>query len=145
MKNFESLERDLEALSSPPSGAAAESLRELQSLRELLRSASAERQRSSQHQQWAWTRCQACMKEEASAPSFWVLLHRNLRWLGTGMALALVLLCMPYLGSASGEPLPVVTANSKSISAVPFHSPKAQADVIWVSGYNYLPASHTIR
>lgn len=151
MKNFDSLERDLQALSAgpgavSPSSPPSETQRELQNLRELLKAASAERQRSAQHQEWAWTRCCAQMRENPPAPSLWFVFNRNLRWLGTGVTAGLVALFSIQYFSASGTgPLPVVTANSKSISAVPFHSPKAQADVIWVSGYNYLPASHTIR
>ena len=146
MKNFDSLERDLQALSARTEAPSSEDQRELQSLCEILKSASLERQRSSQHQEWAWTRCCAQMREKQSQPSFWMVLNRNMRWLGTGVALGLVaLVSVSYLNSENSGPLPVVTANSESISAVPFHSPKAKADVIWVSGYNYLPASYNIR
>lgn len=146
MKNFDSLERDLQALAAGQDASpSSETQRELQNLRELLKAASAEK-RSAQHQEWAWTRCCAQMRENPSSPSLWFILNHNLRWLGTGVTAGLVALISIQYFSASGTgPLPVVTANSESISAVPFHSPKAQADVIWVSGYNYLPASHTIR
>jgi len=144
MKNFDSLERDLEGLAARKN--ASQGQRELHSLRELLKTAAAQRQRSAQHQQWAWTRCCAQMREVPPTPSFWMLFNRNLRWLGSGVALGLIaLVSLPYLHSGGMGVLPVVRASSASISAVPFHSPKAQADVIWVSGYNYLPASHTIR
>ncbi|MFQ3671880.1 MAG: hypothetical protein SNJ84_10535, partial [Verrucomicrobiia bacterium] len=100
--------------------------------------------RSLQHQQWAWTRLHANAANPATGPDF-----LSVRWFATGAAAALGLgLALFVLRPGAESPTtttPTIMAKGDKLHAVPFHSKRANADVIWVDGYDYLPASYPLR
>lgn len=98
--------------------------------------------RSSQHECWAWTRLQACLREERAArasTAFW-------RWAAAGslavLAVALVLTGSP---ASSSPTVPVAETQNPKVWASGFHFAEAQADVIWANGYDYIPASYSVK
>ncbi|GAB4240428.1 MAG: hypothetical protein OHK005_02630 [Candidatus Methylacidiphilales bacterium] len=139
MKPTETFEHDLEqALSGNPTDQEqAELARVCACLRQMAEVSS----RSPQHQQWAWTRLQAGMSR-----SSW-LDHFSIRWFAVGAAAAACVGLALYLYQPVGNDGPNATiyAKGEKLHAVPFHSKPANADVIWVDGYEYLPASYPLR
>lgn len=103
--------------------------------------------RSSQHQVWAWTRLESRMREERHA-SRWGL------WYGLSAALSVVtisgiILFEGMLSSSQGSQTVAaglkILKSSPTIYATPFHSKEADADVVWATGYRYLPSSYSIN
>lgn len=138
--NSESFEQNLEALDQK--NASSPEVQELQELRDQLRLLGQEEERSDQHQQWAWTRLQAELKDQESRKTFiW-----DWKW-GVSFA-ALGLLTFLLLTSAPSSiesETPIVNSSKPTIYTSSFHSPEAKADVIWVEGYRYLPASYNVN
>lgn len=143
MKPTESFERELEQALANPSIDPDQS--DLARITACLRQTACQASRSPQHQQWAWTRLEAA---GATAPSWRD--HLSLRWFATGTVAALclgliALQMVPGKSSAEQAPSATVLVKGEKLHAVPFHSERANADVIWVDGYDYLPASYPLR
>jgi|GEM_PF-3512882 len=96
--------------------------------------------RSEQHECWAWTRFQACLREEKASGSiitFW-------RWAAAG-SLALLAAAIYLTSSSSPSSIPVAETQNPKVWAAGFHFAEANADVIWASGYDYIPASYSVK
>lgn len=165
MKNSEMFEKELEELDRMPERQA-----ELARLRDQLRKVAAQDGASGQEQAWAWTRLQARLREEREAEAAGWLPY--FKWAALG-AIGLFMVSLfvrfqtdpPGLAVASlSEPalaqpaalsapvpsieerrLPTVAMANPDVHAVSFHSSEAAADVIWATGYTYLPASFDPR
>jgi hypothetical protein len=164
MKNSEMFEKQLEELERMPQGAPPH---ELSRLREQLRQTAAQDSPSSQEQVWAWTRLQARLREEEEQTSAaWL---PALKWAAYGaIGLFMVSVFVRFQADSTGDTslaelsptpaalvaeavaagegrLPTVAMANPDVHAVSFHSSEAAADVIWATGYNYLPASFDPR
>lgn len=110
----------------------------LETLGHELRSCPCRPERSEQHQEWAWTRLQSQMACTKPAPSYFALAG----W-STSFACALVLAGVLWMGGSGGDPMPTVTSLNDHLSATPLRLD--DADVIWVTGYDYIPASANLH
>jgi hypothetical protein len=132
MKNSESFKRELDLLESGASGST-----ELSRLQTKLRLDASFTARSDQHQTWAWTR----LREELKAtPS-----HSLFSWkkyLAPSLAATAVLLLGAYLLTSSRNNLSIESI-SPDLYAQTFQS--GEAEVIWITGYNYIPSSYPIK
>lgn len=116
---------------------------ELQALKVSLQKISEENAPSDQEQRWAWTRLDARLitPTRQSGSFTWI------RAAGWGV-LASLALCVSVAFYNFNNPLgfaPTITSSDPDLSAVYFYSKDASADVIWVSGYDYLPQDYAIR
>jgi hypothetical protein len=115
---------------------------ELARLRRALHRARQAELRSSQHECWAWTRLEACLREESTArasTTFW-------RWAAAGSLAALAAALILTGSSTSSSPtVPVAESQNPKVWASGFHSADAHADVIWANGYDYIPASYSLK
>lgn len=127
MKNFKEFKNQLEKLDANESS-------DLSALQKALKNGSNDSP-SEQEQRWAWSRLEAYMATPEPEPAsfFW------LRFSGWGALASLALLILVSI-ALSPETLrpPVVLNVDSTMNAVAFHSPEAQADVIWVNGYEYM-------
>lgn len=134
MKNISDFEKELEKLDHSGKGV-------LKELRDELRALSKEELPSGQSQRWAWTRFEAHMRGWGiSAKKWW-----SVRAVGWGVVAMLTVWIGVSTWNAPLRDLPVVTAVHPTMSAVTFYSREADADVIWVDGYDYMPESYTIQ
>jgi hypothetical protein len=162
MKNSEMFEKELEELARTP-----ERQTELARLRDQLRHVAAQDGSSGQEQAWAWTRLQARLREEEESESHAMGWLPYFKWAALGaIGLFMVSLFVRFQTEPSGlevaslsppaalaesvpsaeEPrLPTVAMANPDMHAVSFHSSEAAADVIWATGYTYLPASFDPR
>jgi hypothetical protein len=142
MKIADSFERDIKEATqgiprTPEQLELARVREELMRLRETVA-------RTPQHQAWAWTRLEASLRQPAEP--WWALV--SLKWFTGGVAVAacagLALMMLRSEVVDTGWKTTVVSQGEK-LHAVPFHSKRANADVLWVDGYDYLPASYPLR
>ena len=134
MKNSESFKRELDLLESEKPGTG-----ELSRLQQDLRRHAAENERSDQHQTWAWTRLRAVLQSPNTGHvSAWNWQRLFL----PSLAGATLILLGAYLLSGSGADLKISITGS-DLYANTFTSGEAQ--VIWVTGYNYIPSSYPIK
>lgn len=117
--------------------------RETLELQEKLRGLAVEQLPSEQEQKWAWMRLEARLLAPKSSGRFIFPLTRFLGW---GVIAALVVgLGMSFWRTGVLETPPSVASMNPSIYVVAFHAKEVNADVIWATGYDYLPASRQIR
>ncbi|NJK92320.1 MAG: hypothetical protein HC904_11070 [Blastochloris sp.] len=135
MKNLETFEQELSAAERGESGGA-----EIAALRSTLANLATEQERSGQQQAWAWTR----LREELRQPEKPGLMTWLLRPMVLGGALAVLgLLVVAGLRlGGDGQDLWVNVTNP-SLHAQTFKS--GEAEVIWVTGYPYIPSSTQLR
>lgn len=116
------------------------STEELARLHQALYSARAVDRRSEQHECWAWTRLQACLQQDRSSASslaFW-------RWAAIG-SLALLVAALFLISRPDPSNIPVVETQNPKVWVGGFHFAEVNADVIWASGYDYIPASYSVK
>jgi anti-sigma-K factor RskA len=98
--------------------------------------------RTEQHECWAWTRLQACKREAAPSSSLFF-------WRSAAVGSAAVLLAMVIVSSWQKRldmpAVPVAVSQNPHVWASGFHFPEAKADVIWATGYDYIPASYPVK
>lgn len=111
---------------------------EILRLKEELGALAQTRERSDYACECSWTRISACLREEA--PSREIHLWR---WAAIGSCAVLVTL-LTYTHSTSGSG-PIAESRNPQIWVSGFHSSQAQADVVWATGYDYLPASYPVK
>jgi hypothetical protein len=129
MKSFESFQNQLDQLDTPQGESS-----ELRSLQKNLQDLPS---RSEQHQVWAWTR----LREElrTPAPAIGHAWKRYFLPVLTG-ATALLLIGL-YLNQASSD-LRIEKTGDDLYSAT-FVSD--EAEVVWVTGYTYIPSSYSLK
>jgi hypothetical protein len=139
MKSFEEFEDQFERFESGTQSA-------LDPIQARLREFDRSRTPDPQSQRWAWTRLQSRLHAPADHSDFSLI-----RLAGWGLAAAAVfwvgLQLLPNQGPEQTVASGPVTINSTQpgIHAVSFNDPDVVADVVWVSGYEYMPASHNLR
>jgi len=142
MMNYNLFERELEAMEADPQRDT-----ELIRLRNQLRDYADETQsRSPLHQSASWTRLRSRLKPERQTPLFQRFLAPAALPALAGIILGLWLL--PSQRDAIGKtdaPNIEISNREPTIYVTPFHSKSVNADVIWAEGYQYIPASHTLR
>jgi hypothetical protein len=115
--------------------------RVLEQLGRDLRACPCRPERTEQHQEWAWTRLERELAATKPAPSYFAMAG----W-SSSLACALILagaLWMEYHPGSDADPMPTVTALDTHLSATPLRVDGA--DVIWVTGYDYIPTLPPIR
>ncbi|MFH1067496.1 MAG: hypothetical protein V1746_06310 [bacterium] len=117
--------------------------RETLELREKLRELAVEQLPGAQEQRWAWMRLEARLLAPKDASR---LFFPFLRLAGWGVVAVLALgLGASFWKNGIMERPPIIASMSPSINVVTFHAKEVNADVIWATGYDYLPASSQIR
>lgn len=111
---------------------------EVARLGEALRDCCCRQQRTEQHECWAWTRLQATLRDSPSnRAGFWT-------WALAGAATAALALAVLVPGDGTDQS-PVAQSQSTRIWAGGYHMHEARADVIWATGYDYIPASYPVK
>jgi hypothetical protein len=133
MNNSESFQRELDLLDS---GSQAPT--DLSTLQNRLRGHAADLERSDQHQIWAWTRLREELKSSPrlEPSSIWK------RWLMPSMAGIALFLLGAYLLVASRSDLSI-DSTGLNLYAQTFKTGDAQ--VVWVTGYSYIPSSTPLK
>ncbi|MDX6766732.1 MAG: hypothetical protein SFU85_08070 [Candidatus Methylacidiphilales bacterium] len=111
---------------------------EVEHLKAALTEIARERQPSEFACECSWTRLRTCLLEEnrSSDLHLW-------RWTAIGSCALLVLLLT--LARNGSPDAPVAESRNPQIWVSGFHSAPAQADVVWATGYDYLPASYRVK
>lgn len=130
MKNSKSFQKELDSLDITPTSA-------LQELRRDLRSLAQVQDRSDQHQAWAWTRLREELKKEE--PSFFSLWKMRLLPV-TGLAVLFLVAGVLFYTSKSDLN---IDSTGPELFANTFKS--NGADVVWVTGYHYIPSSYPLK
>lgn len=133
MKNSESFKRELDLLDSGNPGTG-----DLSRLQQNLRRHAAENERSDQHQSWAWTRLREELQSPAGQDSVW---NWQRLFLPSLAGVALLLLGTHLLSGSASDLL--IDSTGSDFYANTFKS--GEAEVIWVTGYNYIPSSYPIK
>lgn len=89
---------------------------------------------------WSWTRLQARLRQNhrpSPALVFW-------RWAAATSMAALALFLVLQIRNPVPQS-PVAETQNPRLWASGYHFPSAQADVIWATGYDYIPASYSVK
>ncbi|MEM9445459.1 MAG: hypothetical protein AAGA18_08895 [Verrucomicrobiota bacterium] len=131
-----------------------ESSSDLNQIRYHLSSLKSQDLTSDERQRWAWTRFSASMKARKKKSHFF------LNWSLAGAATVLLLTGTVAFNNSDNSQQestgnqvvtltvhaqPEVTESEPEIHAVPFYSEDAEADVIWATGYDYLPSTYELE
>ena len=111
---------------------------EFRQLKEELGALAQTRERSDFACECSWTRIRTCLLEEDRSKD----LHLW-RWAAIGSSLTLLALLL--LTQTGNNDAPIAVSRNPQIWVSGFHSSRAQADVVWATGYDYIPASYPVR
>jgi hypothetical protein len=133
MKNSESFQRELDLLDSGNPAAT-----DLSALQKQLQHLAANQERGDQHQRWAWTRLREELKPSPplESTSVWK------RWLMPSITGIALFLLGAYLLVASRSDLSI-DSTGLNLYAQTFKT--GNAEVVWVTGYSYIPSSTPLK
>lgn len=123
--NHDAMEKDLQSA-------------EIQRLKEELSALAQSREPADYACECSWTRIRTCLLEENRSQD----LHLW-RWAAIGSCAALVAILS--LTKSGTKDAPFAESRNPQIWVSGFHSSPAQADVVWATGYDYLPASYPVK